>query len=92
MVVVRSTVLPSTVEGRVIPLLEEHSRRTAGHDFGLCMNPEFLREGVAIEDYDHPCQIIIGELDTRSGDAAENLYAAIKTPVVRTAIRTAESG
>jgi GDP-mannose 6-dehydrogenase len=89
-VVVRSTVLPGTVEGRVIPLLEEHSRRTAGQDFGLCMNPEFLREGVAIEDYDHPCQIIIGELDTRSGEAAENLYAAIKAPVVRTAIRTAE--
>lgn len=89
-VVVRSTVLPETIEGRVIPMLEEHSGRTAGIDFGVCMNPEFLREGSAIEDYDHPCHIVLGELDARSGDAAENLYEAIEGPVVRTTIRTAE--
>lgn len=89
-VVVRSTVLPETVEGRLIPLLEAHSQRSAGTDFGVCMNPEFLREGTAIEDYDHPCHVVIGELDERSGDLVERLYAAVHAPVVRTTIRTAE--
>ena len=89
-VVLRSTVLPETVEGRLIPLLEEHSKRSAGMDFGVCMNPEFLREGSSIEDYDHPCHIVIGELDARSGDVVERMYEAVKAPVVRTAIRTAE--
>lgn len=90
-VVVRSTVLPGTVEERLIPLLEEHSGRRAGDDFGVCMNPEFLREGSAIDDYDHPSQIVIGELDRRSGDVVQQLYAAIDAPVVRTAIRNAET-
>jgi GDP-mannose 6-dehydrogenase len=89
-IVVRSTVLPETIEGRVIPIVEEHSGRTAGIDFGVCMNPEFLREGSAIEDYDHPCHIVLGELDARSGDVAESLYKAVQAPVVRTTIRTAE--
>lgn len=89
-VVVRSTVLPGTVEGRLIPILEEHSRRTAGVDFGVCMNPEFLREGSAIEDYDRPCHIVIGQFDDRSGEIAEGLYIAVNAPVVRTSIRAAE--
>jgi GDP-mannose 6-dehydrogenase len=89
-VVVRSTVLPGTVEGKLAPLLEQHSGRRIGNDFGICMNPEFLREGSAIEDYDHPCQIVIGELDARSGDAAQQLYEAIQAPVIHTAIQTAE--
>lgn len=89
-VVVRSTVLPETIEGRLIPILEEHSRRIAGADFGVCMNPEFLREGSSIEDYDHPCLIVIGELDAQSGDRVVKLYEAVSRPVVRTNIRTAE--
>jgi len=89
-VVVRSTVLPGTVEGRLVPLLEKYSGRVAGHDFGVCMNPEFLREGSAIKDYDHPCHVVIGELDGRSGDVVESLYEAVQAPVVRTAIQTAE--
>ncbi|MDI3340765.1 MAG: UDP-glucose/GDP-mannose dehydrogenase family protein [Sphaerobacter sp.] len=90
-VVVRSTVLPGTSVQRLIPVLEEYSGRAAGEDFGMAMNPEFLREGNAIHDYYHPSQIVIGELDTRSGDATEALYDGIEAAVVRTTIETAET-
>jgi GDP-mannose 6-dehydrogenase len=89
-VVVRSTVLPGTVRERLIPLLEHYSGRRAGPDFGVCMCPEFLREGSAIEDYDHPSQIVIGEFDERSGDAVQQLFAAVEAPIVRTTIENAE--
>jgi GDP-mannose 6-dehydrogenase len=89
-VVVRSTVLPGTLEGKLAPLFEKHSGRRMGRDFGLCTNPEFLREGSAIDDYDHPCQIVIGELDARSGDSVQNLYEAIQAPIVRTSIDAGE--
>ncbi len=89
-VVVRSTVLPGTIRGRLIPLLERHSGRRAGTDFGVGMNPEFLRESSAIDDYYWPSQIVIGEFDDRSGDAVQQLYAAVNAPLVRTAIEVAE--
>jgi GDP-mannose 6-dehydrogenase len=89
-VVVRSTVLPGTVEGRLSLLLEQHSDGRAGKDFGLCMNPEFLREGSAVDDYDHPSVIVIGELDARSGDTAQRLYESVNASVIRTTIQTAE--
>ena len=89
-VVVRSTVLPGTVRERLVPLLEQHSGRRAGVDFGVCMNPEFLREGTGIEDYYHPSYVVIGELDARSGEAVEQFYMGIDAPVIRTAIETAE--
>jgi GDP-mannose 6-dehydrogenase len=89
-VVVRSTVLPGTVEERLIPLLEEHSGRRAGIDFGVCMNPEFLREGSAIHDYYHPSFVVIGELDLRSGNVVQAMYESVDAPVIRTALPTAE--
>ena len=89
-VCVRSTVLPGTVESHVIPILEQHSGKTAGHDFGVCMNPEFLREGSSIRDYYSPPFTIIGELDTRSGDVLEKLYSALPASIVRTRLRVAE--
>lgn len=89
-VVVRSTVLPGTVSQRLIPLLEQYSGKRSGQHFGVCMNPEFLREGSALEDYYHPSHTIIGELDRCSGDIAQRLYASVDAPVVRTAIQTAE--
>jgi GDP-mannose 6-dehydrogenase len=89
-VVVRSTVLPGTVEDLLIPIIEEASGLKAGKDFGVCMNPEFLREGVAIQDYYMPSFIVIGEIDVQSGKLAENIYTNVKAPVFHTAIKNAE--
>jgi len=89
-VVVRSTVLPGTVEERVIPILEQASGRKAGVDFGVCMNPEFLREGSAIKDYYQPSMVMIGEIDARSGDVLKTIYDCVKAPQIRSNIRTAE--
>jgi GDP-mannose 6-dehydrogenase len=89
-VCVRSTVLPGTVENVVIPLLEQHSRRRAGERFGVCMNPEFLREGSSIADFHAPPLTIIGELDAQSGDVIEALYGHLSGPVIRTKLAVAE--
>lgn len=89
-IVVRSTVLPGTIEERLIPILEQQSGRRAGTDLQVCMNPEFMREGSAVEDYYHPSYIVIGELDEGSGDAVQELYRAVDAPVIRVPIKTAE--
>jgi GDP-mannose 6-dehydrogenase len=78
------------VESKVIPILEQTSGCPAGEGFGVCMNPEFLREGRGVRDYYEPPQIVIGELDVRSGEAVEQLYREVDASVVRTSIRTAE--
>ena len=89
-VAVRSTVLPGSVERLLIPLLEQCSGKRAGVDFGVCMNPEFLREGSAIDDFYHPSLVVIGELDERSGDALHALYVSVDAQVTRVPIRVAE--
>lgn len=88
-ITVKSTVVPGTTEELVIPLLEESGKK-AGRDFGVCMDPEFLREGRAVFYYMNPSRIIIGEFDSRSGDMLVNLYKDFKAPVMRTGIKTAE--
>jgi GDP-mannose 6-dehydrogenase len=87
---IRSTVLPGTVENVLIPVLEQHSQKKAGRDFGVCMNPEFLREGTSIRDYHSPPFTIIGQLDERSGDVIEGLYAGVAAPMIRTKLAVAE--
>jgi len=87
---VRSTVLPGTVEEFIIPLLERESGRKAGEDFGVCFNPEFLREGTSLSDFYNPPFTVIGELDQRSGDVVAALYEGIEAPVLRTSLRVAE--
>jgi GDP-mannose 6-dehydrogenase len=89
-VVIRSTILPGTMRGIVIPILEEHSGKKAGVEFGVCNNPEFLREGSAVHDFDAPPKTVIGELDRQSGDVLAELYAKIQAPLIRTKIETAE--
>jgi GDP-mannose 6-dehydrogenase len=89
-VIVRSTVLPGTVLETFLPVLERCSNKTAGLDFGVCMNPEFMREGTSIADFYNPTFTLIGELDERSGNVAEEIYNTIKAPVIRTRIKVAE--
>ncbi|MBM7060037.1 GDP-mannose 6-dehydrogenase [Pseudomonas sp. UL073] len=89
-VVVRSTVLPGTVKNVVIPILEDCSGKTAGVDFGVAVNPEFLRESTAIKDYDHPPMTVIGELDKAAGDALESLYSELDAPIIRKDVEVAE--
>jgi len=90
-VVIRSTVIPGTVEKQLIPVLEQQSGKKAGVDFGVCMHPEFLREGTAVADFHHPPYTVIGEIDPRSGDSVAGLYTSIAAPVFRTPIRVAET-
>ena len=89
-VVMRSTILPGTMRGTVIPTLEQASGLRAGSDFGVCNNPEFLREGTAIYDYDNPPKTVIGMVDEKSGALLTELYAALPAPLIRTAVETAE--
>ncbi|MFC1757544.1 nucleotide sugar dehydrogenase [Planctomycetota bacterium] len=89
-VVLRSTVLPGTSRDMFLPTIEAASGKKAGVDFGLCMNPEFLRESTAIKDYYNPSHIVIGEIDQQSGDAVEEMYEAVSAPIVRTSLETAE--
>ena len=89
-VVVRSTVLPGTVKNVVIPILEKSSGKKAGVDFGVAVNPEFLRESTAIQDYDFPAMTVIGELDSQSGDLLASLYEGLDAPVIRKSIEVAE--
>src|SRR5262245_6512715 len=89
-VIVRSTVLPGTVSDTIIPILEKRSQKTAGPDFGVCMNPEFMREGTAIKDFYEPIFTLIGELNERSGNIGEEIYNHIKAPVIHTDIKVAE--
>ncbi len=89
-IVVKSTVLPETTEKVVIPLLEKYSAKKAGKDFGVCMNPEFLREGRALEDFLKPDRIVIGAIDKRSGDVLEKVYENFQAPILRTDLKTAE--
>ncbi|NIW15803.1 MAG: UDP-glucose 6-dehydrogenase, partial [Candidatus Thorarchaeota archaeon] len=72
------------------PLLEQHSKLRTGEDFGVCMNPEFLRQESALSDFLKPSRIVIGELDKQSGDILEMLYAPFKAPIFRTDLDTAE--
>lgn len=89
-VVMRSTMLPGSMREVVIPTLESFSGSRAGADFGLCINPEFLREGTAVHDYYHPPKTVIGELSQVSGDVLAGLYAHVPGPVIRTDVETAE--
>jgi GDP-mannose 6-dehydrogenase len=89
-VVARSTMLPGSMRDVVIPTLEACSGKTAGKDFGVCNNPEFLREGTAVHDYYNPPKTVIGETDSRAGDMLVELYKDMDAPLIRTDVDTAE--
>jgi len=89
-VVVKSTVVPETTEKVVLPIVEEHSGKKAGKDFGVVMNPEFLREGKAVYDFMHPDKIVVGAIDERSGFVISELYRGLDCEITHTNPRTAE--
>ena len=90
-VIVKSTVVPGTTEEVVLPLLEKTSGKMAGRSFGVGMNPEFLREGVAVTDFLYPDRIVLGGIDDKTIDVLENVYASFPdVPRIRTSPKTAE--
>lgn len=97
-VVVKSTVVPTTTQKVIIPLLEKNSGKRAGPDMGICVNPEFLTEihsswsdeDSFARDFFTEERIVIGELDERSGDALQALYKPLRIPIIRTDLKTAE--
>jgi GDP-mannose 6-dehydrogenase len=82
-VAIRSTLLPGVLRSTLVPLLEESSGRKVGSEIGLCVNPEFLREGSAIRDFQNPPFTLIGEADARAGDVLLSAYAHLDAPVHR---------
>ncbi len=88
-VILRSTSLPGTIDG-VREILELRSGKQAGRDFGLCVNPEFLREGTAVGDFHQPPFTIIGESDRAAGDVVAELYQHIEAPLYRIPLGAAE--
>jgi GDP-mannose 6-dehydrogenase len=89
-VVIRSTILPGTMRRVVIPTLETASGKKAGKGFGICNNPEFLREGTAVYDFHNPPKTVIGEIDAASGNLLAELYQKMDALVIRTDLETAE--
>ena len=89
-VVIRSTMLPGSTEGVVIPTLEEASGRRSGAHFGVCVNPEFLREGTSIRDFRDPPFTLIGGMEPDSIRAVASLYASLRAEVIEVPIRVAE--
>jgi GDP-mannose 6-dehydrogenase len=89
-VVFRSTMLPGTCTDLLIPILEKQSGKTAGVDFGVAVNPEFLREGSSVKDFFDPPKTVIGELDARSADSVAEMYKGLPGEIHRVPIAVAE--
>jgi GDP-mannose 6-dehydrogenase len=89
-VVIRSTMLPGTIEELVVPTLEVYSGRKAGRDFGVCVNPEFLREGTSLKDFYAPPFTLVGADDEESAMIVRRLYGGIDAPVFVTSTKSAE--
>jgi GDP-mannose 6-dehydrogenase len=89
-VVLRSTVLPGTTEQVVIPALEKASGKKCGVDFGVCFNPEFLREGSSIKDFYNPPFTVIGAEDSQVAETIQQLYSGLSAPLQVVPLRVAE--
>ncbi|NKQ55761.1 nucleotide sugar dehydrogenase [Amycolatopsis sp. K13G38] len=89
-VVFRSTMLPGTCLELLVPILEKASGLTAGPDFGVAVNPEFLREGTSVKDFFEPPKTVIGEIDEATGDIVAALYEGLPGDVFRVPIPVAE--
>jgi len=89
-VVIRSTMLPGSIEGVAQPALEKTSGKKAGKDFGICVNPEFLREGTSLKDFYAPPFTLIGADEEETAGVVRSLYSNIDAPVFTTSVKTAE--
>src|SRR2546423_1264168 len=89
-VVIRSTMLPGTIESVVVPALEVYSGKQAGKDFGVCINPEFLREGTSLKDFYAPPFTLIGADEEDVAASVRRLYSRINAPLYVTSIKAAE--
>jgi GDP-mannose 6-dehydrogenase len=89
-VVYRSTMVPGTCENLLIPRLESASGKRVGLDFGVCVNPEFLREGTSVRDFLNPPKTVVGETDSRSGKMVLGLYEGLPGRRFQVPIRVAE--
>ena len=89
-VVVRSTMLPGSMRGTVIPALERSSGKTAGEGFGVAVNPEFMRESTAVEDFFHPPKTVIGALHDADAAVVAELYKDLPAVLIKTKLETAE--
>jgi UDPglucose 6-dehydrogenase len=90
LIVIRSSVLPGTTRITLLPLIEKHSGLKVGEDFGLCMQPEFLRTVSAEEDFLHPRATVIGQYDNQSGDSLEKIYSSFGGEKIRVELDMAE--
>lgn len=90
LIVARSTMLPGSMESVIIPLLERASGKKSGSDFGVCFNPEFLREGTSIRDFYDPPYTIIGANDEKAGQMLEEMYSMLRAPVYHVPMKVAE--
>jgi len=89
-IIIKSTVVPGTTLTELLPLIEHHSQKKAGIEFGLGMNPEFLREGVAIQDFLNPDRIVNGYYDEKTKQMLKEVYKPFTCPIVETNISAAE--
>jgi len=89
-VVIRSTMLPGSIESVAQPAIESASGKKAGKDFGLCVNPEFLREGSSLKDFYAPPFTLIGADDEETAKTVSGLYSGIDAPIFATSMKTAE--
>ena len=90
LVVLRSTVLPGTAETIVVPALEKSSGKKLGEDFGVCVNPEFMREGTAVADFLEPAMTVIGAADPKHSGILRAVYQWVPGRIFETSYRSAE--
>lgn len=90
LLLVRSTLPPGTTATVIVPLVEEASGLRAGEGLGVCYNPEFLREGSAVDDFFVPPQTVLGAADEWAFERAEALFEGVRAPVVRTTLAASE--
>lgn len=90
LIVLRSTVLPGTAESLVIPVLEKSSGKPMGRDFGVCANPEFMREGTAVADFMEPSVTVIGACNSDHSRLLREVYDWVPGQIFETSFRSAE--